>query len=55
MTNKQAADFRRFADEAVKDAEACRDSKARESYEAVARNWMRLAAIADRRGGETSP
>ena len=47
----KAKNFRRLADQAAKDAEAATDPQARKSYQDVARNWLRLAAIAERRIG----
>ena len=50
---EKAADFRRLADEAIKDAQAALDPQTRKSFEDVAQNWLRLAAIVERR--ETPP
>lgn len=46
---EKAADFRRLADEAIKDAQASLDPQTRKSFEDVAQNWLRLAAIVERR------
>ena len=48
-SNDKATNFRRLADEAAKDAAEAADPQARKSYLDVARNWLRLAAMAERR------
>jgi hypothetical protein len=50
---EKAADFRRLAGEAIKDAQAALDPQTRKSFEDVAQNWLRLAALVERR--ETPP